>query len=1044
MEYQKTSHTALLRTIIPLFILISLCFSYTSKLNSLENTDIRQEEYIVKSGDTLWSISRKSMISIETLLQLNSFKTYKNGFPIILIDQKIILSENSFENSKDFENLCQNPILNSGYLIDPTLKLEPELCLVLLREQLDPKITGIIDSLKNTNNIFLDEEFWTVYSSDKRYSFYFFNSYGNDNYLNKSKYRIFMIQAALRGDYYLAETIFWNKNEYYELVKEDYASTKIFVSSILSSFSPSYAFLVLEGYRSITFYPEDYQNILGPNYNFDINEIPNEKKIPYLLDDLSKDFDTGEMSYYAKKEFFFNELLKIDSNIINWDEMSGLVNLMYYSLNNADIKFAMKASNQLYKRFGLDPKGNMVSAIYNDLIKTGVLPKDLERGTWTWLLNLMSIEDHLFPSETYYSDRKEFLASIVIPAVLEDDGSWYSDVGLGLYRRTMCDEAEEFFIKAFNIYDRDINYDLKKNYSKKNSLEKSNLRFLKQKDPISEPLALARCYLIKDNKQKAQVYLDYASKNLDYLLYDQTFYRSHIGLNKIKVELAQAENNKVFNSFKTLSEEFFKNELKVGFTIDPVDIRNLINDYSDVYEFFKNLGFDMLGLKNTIELEAFKSRTLANRKLEQLKLSSNQTALKDLKTDLVANKSSINHYESLLETDFNESHYIELDKLFSARKKLISKVLSSNKEMDALLNPTYKTFSKVVETIKDDSVVVTFNLGANSSKVTVLSENKIHVMNLNTRIDIVDYKISEVRKTLKNIDVPFAFKEANDLYEILVKPIEKFLANKNNIYIYGSDLIDLPFGIMLSNYSEIADLKTNYEKSLRAKWLIEDYSFARVFPVNNIPINTEYDNNFIGFANPSSIVDLGLEPLPDSENEIRDLALSSKEFSNEFLLVQNNASKSNLKKLLGGSFERVVFATHSLPAYWKGISNESSLVLADKSGDYLLSSAEIIDLNINSDIVVLSSCNTEEKGSDSLYKAFLVAGSNSVMYSNWELETLSAGIITDQVFKSILFESLPKHQALQKASINIMNDYSNPIYAHPAFWGNFSIAYRSL
>ena len=1037
----------MLRTIIPLFILISLCFSYTSKLNSLENTDTRQEEYLVKSGDTLWSISRKSMVSIETLLQLNSFKTYKNGFPIISIDQKIILSENSFKNSKDFENLCSNPLQQgNAYYLNQDSRKQTGPCLALLRKQLDPEILGTIDSLENIKITLLDDKFWTVYSSDKRYSFYFFNSYHFNEYLKKAKYKIFMTQAALRGDYYLAEMIFWNKDDFYALVKEDHASVKIFISSILSSFKPSNAYIILENFGSIAFYPEDYENILGPNFKFDINEIPKEKKLYLLQEDLSSDFRSGEMSFYAKRENFFNELLKIDSNLISFDEMSGLITLMFFSLNVADMEFAMKASNRLYERFALIPSSNMMNTIYNELIKPGNLSRSLESNLWTWILNLSSINDHLLPSENYYSERREFfdIKNSALQKSIEEDPIWSSDFGLGLYRRTMCDEAEEFFIKAFNLYDIEISSYLDTNYSSENTLEKRNIRFLIDTDSFGEPLNLARCYLAQGNNEKAQFYLDYALKNMNHYLYDQTFFRTQIELNKIKAKSAGAKNNKAFNNFKAISDEFFKNELKIGFTVDPVHIKDLINDYSDVYEFFKNLGFDMLGLKNTIELEAFKSRIFSNRKLEQLKLSSNQTVLKDLKTDLVANKFSINHYEYLLESDFSESHYIELDKLFNARKNLISKVLSRNKEMDALLNPTYQAFSKVIETIKDDSVVLTYNFGSNSSKVTVVSENKTHVVNLNVRTDILNYKVSEVRKTLKNINSPFAFKEANDLYEILIKPIEKFLANKNNIYIYGSDLIDLPFGIMLSNYSEIANLNSNYEKSLRAKWLIEDYSFARVFPVNNIPMNTEYDNNFLGFANPSSIIDLGLEPLPDTENEIRNLALSSKEFSNEFLLVQNNASKNNLKKLLERSFERVVFATHSLPAYWKGISNESSLVLADSGGDYLLSPAEIIDLNINSDIVVLSSCNTEQKGSDSLYKAFLVAGSNSVMYSNWELETLSAGIITDQVFKSILFEDLPKHEALQKASLEIMNDYSNPMYAHPAFWGNFSIAYRSL
>ena len=144
------------------------------------------------------------------------------------------------------------------------------------------------------------------------------------------------------------------------------------------------------------------------------------------------------------------------------------------------------------------------------------------------------------------------------------------------------------------------------------------------------------------------------------------------------------------------------------------------------------------------------------------------------------------------------------------------------------------------------------------------------------------------------------------------------------------------------------------------------------------------------------------------------------------------------------SFERIVFATHTVPPGWLGLTNESGLVLSDEGGDFLLTPTEIIDLNFSSDIVLLSSCNSDNDGVDSLYKSFLVAGANSVIYSNWNLETISAKYFTESVFKIMLFESLPKHEALRKASLQIMNDYSNPIYAHPAFWGNFSIAYRSL
>ena len=408
------------------------------------------------------------------------------------------------------------------------------------------------------------------------------------------------------------------------------------------------------------------------------------------------------------------------------------------------------------------------------------------------------------------------------------------------------------------------------------------------------------------------------------------------------------------------------------------------------------------------------------------------------------NKASINSYEKLLDESFDEKFYIVIDDLYTRRKKLISEVLSANKELDALLNPSYSAFSDFVGSIQKNSSVVSYNLGTNKSKVTISTSNAVHVLNIDANENYILSKIRKLRKSMKNYSEPFAFEVAAELYTILIEPIENLLTNKDTIYIYGSDLIDLPLGVLLSNYSDLIELDSNYEKLTKANWLIKDYSFARIFPVNNKIINSTFEKKFLGFANPSSINILGLDPLPNTESEIRDLALSSKEFSSSFLFTKSDASKNNLKKSLQSSFERIVFATHSLPAYWNGISNQNSLVLADQGGDFLLSPTEIIDLKINSDIVVLSSCNNDKGGSDSLYKAFLVAGSNSVMYSNWELETISAAQITDEVFKSMLFDDAPKHIALQNASIKLMNDYSNRIYAHPGFWGNFSIAYRNL
>ena len=61
--------------------LLFLIISFSAHINSSEKIDVN--EYIVKSGDTLWSISRDYGVSINNLIELNSFNNYKSGVPII-------------------------------------------------------------------------------------------------------------------------------------------------------------------------------------------------------------------------------------------------------------------------------------------------------------------------------------------------------------------------------------------------------------------------------------------------------------------------------------------------------------------------------------------------------------------------------------------------------------------------------------------------------------------------------------------------------------------------------------------------------------------------------------------------------------------------------------------------------------------------------------------------------------------------------------------------------------------------------------------------
>ena len=1031
--------------------------------------------YIVRTGDTLWSISSELEITIAELLELNSFKTFKSGAPNIQINQFIKTSRTADDDIGDY---CYSEYTFNGVNFSKTLKKSDLIiaCTKNLMSSLDPYVIGDLDSWHMTEeeaqiageekgirlswegskNIRIDDKFWEIYFSDPRYSYYFYNlHFANTQTVNASTV---MMQAALKGDAIAADFIieyggyfFRIFSDEYEDGKEiDYPKYQEFIKNIISNLDP----LIAEFYQ-INEFPHWYKEEFMAKSETPIQykKLPNRYKAAYLLKEIQLTFKRGDLKFFEYR----NEVLKFiqnsNSKLLTWDELALVVNLMYMSLNLSDNGFGSEISSIMEDRLDLDDDSeDREFTIYNRFIQNLDFESEYFNGhslVLTWILNLTSSLDELYP-EDYESfiKRRTYLLKFIIEAhdnqYISDSNlaAWNSDTGSKILSKDVaCELAEKFYIPAFSFYEQDLLN--RAALLQEPSVEPIFDHKVYSTDSFDEPLELARCFLNEKNLVKSRLYLDSASDNLKNYAYDKTFYQAHISIAKAKQSIHENNLKRAMQYFKNGSEYIFKNEMKLSHTLDENEIAQFINDYIEVFSALDAQNFNMSSFKSYPELEAFKNRVLSNRRLEQLKIDNNKANIQSLKSDLQSNKAEISEYEELLETNFEEKYLTKIDRLFKSRKKIISKMLSKNKEIDSLFNPSYVNYQKIASSIDDQSIMLSYNLATDSGKLIAQTASETFVFDINDGINLIQSNISALRSSMI-LGSAFNFEAAHNLYETLLKPLEPLLSDIKNIYLYGSDLQDLPFGVLLSNYNELDDLSSDYEKLLQSQWLIKSYSFARIFPLSNNKLNYEYDHKFLGLANPDSFQILGLSELPNAEEEIRQIALASKSYSQDSLLTNSNASKENLRARLVESYERVVFSTHSLPPNWNGITSESSLVLSDKAGDYLLTATEIVNMDFKSDMVVLSSCNTEKKGSDSLYKAFLVAGSNSVMYSNWDLETLSAAKITDAVFKSMLFDDAPKHIALQNASIKLMNDYSNRDYAHPGFWGNFSIAYRNL
>lgn len=186
-------------------------------------------------------------------------------------------------------------------------------------------------------------------------------------------------------------------------------------------------------------------------------------------------------------------------------------------------------------------------------------------------------------------------------------------------------------------------------------------------------------------------------------------------------------------------------------------------------------------------------------------------------------------------------------------------------------------------------------------------------------------------------------------------------------------------------------------------------------------------------------------PLKGSREEV---IFAAKIFGedNSKVWLKENATETNIKQTDLRNYNIIHFATHAeVSGAMKGL-NEPFLVLSppkEKSlkDNGLLMMNEIMQLNLNADLVILSACNTgsvedEYSGSYSgLAKAFFIAGTKSVLVSNWYVEDAA----TQRLIQKFI-ENMIKDKGNFAENLNItMKELSKQKsqYSHPIFWAPF-------
>ncbi|MDX1618323.1 MAG: CHAT domain-containing tetratricopeptide repeat protein, partial [Balneolaceae bacterium] len=319
--------------------------------------------------------------------------------------------------------------------------------------------------------------------------------------------------------------------------------------------------------------------------------------------------------------------------------------------------------------------------------------------------------------------------------------------------------------------------------------------------------------------------------------------------------------------------------------------------------------------------------------------------------------------------------------------------------------------------------------------------------------------------------------DGKELTETLIAPFEVELsAHPNLIIVPDGVLAYLPFEALPFG-----------DRFLVEKYNVKYAPSLTTFTLLNKPA-TRFDMDLLAVAgvNPNGTGEAGSPP-PESANRliqkrnypvlpatVTEVDSIASKFQRASIHKRGNISERSLKQLLRENYRYIHLATH-------GVIDEdhpglSGLVLSGAGGsnpasreDGLLRSSEIYQLDINSDMVVLSACNTglgkivKGEGILGLQRSFFYAGVPTVAVSLWNVYDRSTAFLMNDFYAALLSNqasnplgsawssvlrwvgwdrSTPygaSAPAMRQAKLKMLD---HPLFRHPVYWAPFIVVGR--
>lgn len=303
--------------------------------------------------------------------------------------------------------------------------------------------------------------------------------------------------------------------------------------------------------------------------------------------------------------------------------------------------------------------------------------------------------------------------------------------------------------------------------------------------------------------------------------------------------------------------------------------------------------------------------------------------------------------------------------------------------------------------------------------------------------------------------------KGNELYRYLIEPINDLLINKKRLIIIRDDVLNLiPFDALLKNpqvedFQNLAYLIKDFgityhystelwQNSVNQQWQGKTNSLLAFAPIfddaENVKLSVA-DNTFRYFIQDEIQVSL-----PYSEREVTAIHQALGTLPENTVLLKTEATKIQLLQQLKKQHRFVHIASHSFANYDNALFSGIACFINPNSStkEYMLYINEIENLDIQTDLVVLSSCESgigqlvRGEGLLGINRSFLYAGVPNTLFSLWKVQDEATALLMIEFYKNVQ-NNMDYTIALQQAKLTLLQNEKTAI---PNFWASFILMGR--